>query len=213
MVDGGDIVWSALTRYILVVRIDFVSGACGARISGVKYKYPFDCFKMGEHRETRWPQPAFFSSRLYIPLFSVCWTIGIYSGRHHTPERFSPSPYSQAAMTLVGALLKAVVVCSAFARVSSINVPCPTGTRVYSLSTWSGHWLDGVVVRCTGDSDDQTIPPDYNQEGGGAEDGNICAGTEGVQSIEWSSSSFGEGVVVYVRITCLDGTSTLVADG
>ena len=67
---------------------------------------------------------------------------------------------------------------------SGVNVPCPAGSRVYSLFVWSGHWLDGIYVRCTGDSDEQAIPDEFDEDPGGGEDADICAGTAGFQSID-----------------------------
>ena len=107
-------------------------------------------------------------------------------------------------MTVAVTSFNAVVIFSMVAVVSASLAPCSAGTRVYSLSVWSGFWLDGLVMRCTGDGVEQTIPPEFNDRPGGKEEEEICAGTRGVKSIEWGVPGFFEYIMVYVNITCLD---------
>ena len=105
---------------------------------------------------------------------------------------------------MAGTALTAIVVARAVSIASSVNALCPAGTRVYSLTVWSGHWLDGLVMRCTGDSDEQPIPSELNEDPGGSEVDGICAETAGVKSIEWLVPADRESVMTYVNITCLD---------
>ncbi|CAM9764033.1 unnamed protein product [Ectocarpus sp. 4 AP-2014] len=125
---------------------------------------------------------------------------------------------ARCAAPRVVLLAAAAVVYSAL----GINVPCDSGTRVYSLSAFHGSWLDGIEIVCTGGGQEY-IPPDYNLEvgdgqGGGSSDA-ICAGTAGVESIEWSQVSLTgvlpystTEVVVNATITCADGSAQTVAD-
>lgn len=102
-----------------------------------------------------------------------------------------------------------------------INVPCDSGTRVYSLSAYHGSWLDGLEMVCTGGGQDY-IPPDYNLEAGDGQGGlpsdAICAGTAGVESIEWFQVEVTwllpstTNIVVNVTISCADGSTHTVAD-
>ena len=111
---------------------------------------------------------------------------------------------SSAAMTVTMTAFKALVIYSTVAVAFGVLVPCSAGARVYSLSVWSGFWVDGLVMRCTGDGVEQTIPPEFNDRPGGKEEEEICAGTRGVKSIEWGVPGFFEYIMVYVNITCLD---------
>lgn len=114
---------------------------------------------------------------------------------------------------MVRTALMAIVTSSASVTIASgINVPCAAGTRVYSLTVWSGYWLDGLVMRCTGDSDEQTIPPGFNEQPGGENAEGICAGTEGVRSIEWGVPDGLYGMV-YLNITCLDNETYHFSNG
>lgn len=109
--------------------------------------------------------------------------------------------------------LKLIVICSASVAISSgINEPCSTGTRVYALTVWSGHWLDGLVMRCTGDGEEETIPQEFNDNPGGEQAGSICAGTGGVQSMEWGVPK-SYYVMVYLNITCLDNQTYHFSNG
>lgn len=74
---------------------------------------------------------------------------------------------------------------------------------MYSLTVWSGEWLHGVLMRCTGGSEEHALPPEFNDYPGGTETEDVCADAGGVQSIEWGvPQDF--LVMVYVNITCLD---------
>ena len=108
--------------------------------------------------------------------------------------------------------LRAVLACFTAAIASGVNVPCPAGTKVYSVSVWSGHWLDGLIMRCTGDSDEEDIPEEFNDDPGGDEDADICAGTGGVQSLQWEDP-VDYAVILYLNITCLDNQTYQFADG
>ena len=102
--------------------------------------------------------------------------------------------------------------CSVFVIVSGVNVPCFAGTRVYSLDVWSGYWLDGLIMRCTGDKGALTIPPEFNDVPGGEEQEGICAATGGVQNIEWGVPDRLYGMV-YLNITCLDNETYHFSNG
>ena len=102
--------------------------------------------------------------------------------------------------------------CSVFVIVSGVNVPCFAGTRVYSLDVWSGYWLDGLIMRCTGDTEAQTIPPEFTDAHGGEEHDGICARTGGVQSIRWGVPDRLYGMV-YLNITCLDNATYHFSNG
>ena len=115
-------------------------------------------------------------------------------------------------MTVAVTSFNAVVIFSMVAVVSASLAPCSAGTRVYSLSVWSGFWLDGLVMRCTGDGEEQSIPPDFNDHPGGEESGEICAGTGGVESMEWGVPDLYNMIMVYVNITCRDNDTYQVAN-
>ena len=115
-------------------------------------------------------------------------------------------------MTVAVTSFNAVVIFSMVAVVSASLAPCSAGTRVYSLSVWSGFWLDGLVMRCTGDGEEQSIPPDFNDHPGGEVSEEICAGTGGVDRIEWGVPSFFNIIMVYVNITCRDNETYQVAN-
>ncbi|CAM9304719.1 unnamed protein product [Ectocarpus sp. 12 AP-2014] len=124
---------------------------------------------------------------------------------------------ARCAAPRVVLLAAAAVVYSAL----GINVPCDSGTRVYSLSAFHGSWLDGIEIVCTGGGQEY-IPPDYNLEVGDGQGGvpsdAICAGTAGVESIEWFQVSltgvlpYSTTVVVNATISCADGSAQTVAD-
>ena len=107
--------------------------------------------------------------------------------------------------------LSVIAFCSVVVA-SGDYVPCSAGTRVYSLNVWSGYWLDGLIMRCTGDGKEQIIPPDFYAELGGGERQGICAGTGGVQSIEWGVPDRVYGMV-YLNITCLDNETYHFSNG
>ena len=115
-------------------------------------------------------------------------------------------------MTAARTALTAIVIGYVINTPSGVNVQCPAGTMVYSLSVWSGHWLDGLYVRCTGDSDEQAIPDAFDEDPGGGEDADICAGTAGLQSIEWLIPSEHENLISYLNITCLNNETYRFAD-
>ena len=109
--------------------------------------------------------------------------------------------------------LKAIAVGAAIWTSSGLNASCSLGTRVYSLTVWSGYWLDGLVMRCTGESDENYyIPEELKDDPGGEEEGDICAGTAGVQSIHWNLPNAAD-VLVYLNITCQDNETYQFADG
>lgn len=124
---------------------------------------------------------------------------------------------ARCAAPRVVLLAAAAVVYSAL----GINVPCDSGTRVYSLSAFHGSWLDGIEIVCTGGGQEY-IPPDYNLEVGDGQGGvpsdAICAGTAGVESIEWFQvsvagvSPYSTTVVVNATISCADSSAQTVAD-
>ena len=115
-------------------------------------------------------------------------------------------------MTLTTAAFKAFAVYSTVAVASAVFVPCSAGARVYSLSVWNGYWVDGLVMKCTGDGDEQTIPPEFNDHPGGEESEEICAGTGGVERIEWGVPNDFKFIMVYVNITCRDNETYQVAN-
>ena len=123
-----------------------------------------------------------------------------------------PRSYSPTAMTVTMTAFKAIVVCSV-AEASAVLVPCFAGARVYSLSLWSDFWVDGLVVRCTGDGEEQTIPPDFNDHPTGVEEEEICAGTGGVGSIKWGVPGYFDHIMVYANITCLNNDTYHLANG
>lgn len=110
-------------------------------------------------------------------------------------------------MKVAGAVFWAIVVGHMATAASGVNVPCSAGTRVYSLTVWSGYWLDGLVMRCTGDSEEEPIPSELNDDAGGSDVEGICAGTEGVKSLEWLVPTAIDSVMTYVNITCLDNAT------
>ena len=114
--------------------------------------------------------------------------------------------FTRAATSVV------VAICATTLIASSVHVPCPAGTRVYSLSVWSGKWLDGMYMRCTGDSDEQAIPTDFNENPGGDKYDGICAGTAGVQSIAWDIPTTSDGRIVHGNVTCLNSTTHFFAE-
>ena len=115
-------------------------------------------------------------------------------------------------MTVTITGFKAIVVCSSVTVASDVVVPCSAGARVYSLSVWSGFWVDGLVVRCTGDDEEHTIPPDFYDHPGGVEEEDMCAGTGGVESIEWGVPKDFNYLMVYANITCVDNETYYLAN-
>ena len=116
-------------------------------------------------------------------------------------------------MIVVGAVYRAAVACSVVSMASGVYVPCPAGTRVYSLSVWSGGWLDGLYMRCTGGSEQHAIPAEFNEDPGGDAFDGICAGTGGVHSIAWDiPSDSGHLRMAHGNITCLDDATSFFAD-
>ena len=124
----------------------------------------------------------------------------------------APSGLSQTTMTVTLTAIKAVVACSTVAMASTVLVPCSAGTRVYSLSVYSGYWVDGLIMRCTGDSDEQTIPPQFNDDPGGAKEEDFCAGTGGMKSIEWGVPEDLNFIMTHVTITCVDNETYHLAN-
>lgn len=137
----------------------------------------------------------------------------------------SASILTKAAMMSVARCVALRVVLLAAAAVVhialGINVPCDSGTRVYSLSAYHGHWLDGIEVVCTGGGQEY-IPSNYNLEVGDGQGGlpsdAICAGTAGVESIEWFQVDASwvipsaTTIMVNVTISCADGSTQTVAN-
>ena len=115
-----------------------------------------------------------------------------------------------AAVMLAVASRRAIVVDLAATIVSGVLVPCPTGTRVNSLTVYSGNWLDGLIMRCTGDNDELTIPEEFNDAPGGVKEEGICAGTGGVQGMRWDIPQ--SSIMVYLNITCMDNSTYQFAD-
>ena len=70
-----------------------------------------------------------------------------------------------------------------------------------------------MVMRCTGDDEEEIIPPDFNDHPGGVEEGDICAGTGGVKSIEWGVPDTSSHLMVYLNITCMDNETYHFAHG
>lgn len=92
---------------------------------------------------------------------------------------------------------------------------CPTGTSVSSLTAWSGAWIEGISLTCTGGIQTEPIPLEYR--GGGRMMPGICGGTDGLQSLTWARTEplwelSSNNAVVHVNVTCLDGESFLFAN-
>lgn len=116
-------------------------------------------------------------------------------------------------MRMTGVTLSVIVGGFAVYMTSGDLALCISGTRVHSLSVWSGYWLDGIYMRCTGDGGEVVIPPEFNVDPGGGEEGDICAGTAGLESIQWHhTTTQSNDVISYVNITCLGGEIHHLAD-
>lgn len=109
--------------------------------------------------------------------------------------------------------LRAGVIAFAVPIASGVNVLCPAGTRVYSLTVWSGGWLDGMYMRCTGGGEQKAIPSEFDEDPGGDNHDDICAGTGGLRSMKWDIPSASDHpVMVYGNITCLNDKPVFFAD-
>lgn len=101
--------------------------------------------------------------------------------------------------------------CSYLPRMPS----CPAGTWVSSLTAWSGAWIEGISMTCTGGSQLGPFPREYG--GGGRMTPGICGGTDGLQSLTWSRTEplrelGSNSAVVHINATCLGGESFLFAN-
>lgn len=91
---------------------------------------------------------------------------------------------------------------------------CPSGATVTSMSANHGHWLDFLFMTCAGGDEQGPFP---SQGIGGTPTSDMCADTDGIESIQWYEASpqaliYNNRPLVYVTVTCLDGSSYLMAD-